>query len=154
MLVIPMADPARPETTQADVDRARTALWREDWASQALGMVLREVSAGRARVEMTVRRDMLNGFGLCHGGILTTLGDTAMAFASNSHNERAVATNLAMEFLAPGREGDVLVAEAREISRTRRTGLYDATITNPAGQVIALLRGRVQRVPGSPVAEG
>ena len=149
-----MADPARPETTQADVDRARAALWREDWASQALGMVLREVSAGRARVEMTVRRDMLNGFGLCHGGILTTLGDTAMAFASNSHNERAVATNLAMEFLAPGREGDVLVAEAREISRTRRTGLYDATITNPAGQVIALLRGRVQRVPGSPVAEG
>lgn len=148
-----MADPARPETTQADVDRACAALWREDWASQALGMVLREVSPGRARVEMTVRRDMLNGFGLCHGGMLTTLGDTAMAFASNSHNERAVATNLAMEFLAPGREGDVLVAEAREISRTRRTGLYDVSITNPAGQVIALLRGRVQRVPGSPVAE-
>ena len=149
-----MAETHVPETSQLVVDRAREALWREDWASQALGMSLLEVRAGRARVSMTVRRDMLNGFGLCHGGILTTFGDTAMAFASNSHNERAVATNLAVEFLAPGREGDALIAEAHEVSRTRRTGLYDTTITNQTGTVIALLRGRVQRVPGASVAGG
>lgn len=146
-----MADTRVPETPQSEVDRARAALWREDWASQALGMSLLEVTSGRARLSMTVRRDMLNGFALCHGGILTTFGDTAMAFASNSHNERAVATNLAIEFLASGREGDTLIAEACEVSRTRRTGLYDTTITNQAGTVIALLRGRVQRVPGTPV---
>ena len=140
-----------PETSQTTVDRTREILWRDDYASQALGIRLVEVRAGYCRAEMQVRRDMLNGFGIIHGGMLTTFADTAMAFASNSHGEMAVATSLGMDFIASAREGETLTTEVREISRTRRTGLYDATITAADGRLVAVMRGRVQRLAGKPV---
>lgn len=141
------------ETSQATADRAREALWRHDHASQALGIRLIEVGPGYCRAEMVVRQDMLNGFAIIHGGLLTTFADTAMAFASNSHGEMAVATSLGMDFVASAREGETLTTEAREISRTRRTGLYDATITAGDGRLIAVMRGRVQRLVGKPVGD-
>lgn len=145
---------ARMDSTsaQALAERTREALWRDDFASQAMGMTFLDLRPGYAKLAMTVRRDMLNGFGMCHGGMLTTFADTALAFASNSHNEIAVAVNLSIDFPAPARLDDQLTAEAREVTRTKRTGVYDVTITNQRGAVIALLRGRVQRMPGKPVA--
>jgi acyl-CoA thioesterase len=136
---------------QALAERARDALWRDDFASQALGMSFMEIGPGRAMLQMTVRRDMLNGFGICHGGILMTLGDTAMAFASNSYNDAAVATNIGADFVKSGQLDDVLIATAVERGRTKRTGLYDVTITNQHGDVLALFRGRVHRTPGKSV---
>ena len=138
---------------QQIAERTREVLWRDDFASQALGMEFLELRPGYAKLAIVVRRDMLNGFGLCHGGLLTTFGDTAMAFASNSHNEMAVATHLAIDFVAPARLDDRLIAEAREVARTKRTGLYDMTVTNQQGSLVAMLRGRVHRIPGKAVAQ-
>ena len=138
---------------QQIAERTREVLWRDDFASQALGMEFLELRPGYAKLAIVVRRDMLNGFGLCHGGLLTTFGDTAMAFASNSHNEMAVATHIAIDFVAPARLDDRLIAEAREVARTKRTGVYDMTITNQQGSLVAMLRGRVQRIPGKAVAQ-
>ncbi|MSR13320.1 MAG: hydroxyphenylacetyl-CoA thioesterase PaaI [Gammaproteobacteria bacterium] len=134
-------------------ERAREALWREDFASQALGMVVSEIAPGQATLTMTVRRDMLNGFGICHGGLLMTFADTAMAFASNSYNEAAVAINLSADFLASSYLGDCLTAKACERARTKRTGLYDVTVTNQRGETLTLLRGRVHRTPGKFLSE-
>ena len=138
---------------QQIAERTREVLWRDDFASQALGMEFLELRPGYAKLAIVVRRDMLNGFGLCHGGLLTTFGDTAMAFASNSHNEMALATHLAIDFVAPARLHDRLIAEACEVARTKRTGVYDMTVTNQHGSLVAMLRGRVQRIPGKAVAQ-
>ncbi|MGD9603314.1 MAG: hydroxyphenylacetyl-CoA thioesterase PaaI [Gammaproteobacteria bacterium] len=141
------SDTPPSEAAQALAERTHDALWRDDFASQCLGMEKLAVGPGHARFAMTVRREMLNGFGICHGGYLTTFGDTAMAFASNSHDVMAVATNLAVDFIASAREGDRLVAEAQERARTRRTAVYDVTVTTAEGSLIAIMRGRVQRIP-------
>lgn len=146
-----MPQEAVEEHGQETAERVTATLWRNDYASQALGIRLIEVRAGYCRAEMQVRRDMLNGFGIIHGGMLTTFADTAMAFASNSHGEMAVATSLGIDFVASAREGETLSTEVRELSRTRRTGLYDATITAADGRLIATMRGRVQRLAGKPV---
>ncbi len=139
---------------QRVAERTREALWRDDFASQSLGITFLELRPGYAKLAMTVRREMLNGFGICHGGMLTTLCDTALAFASNSHNEKAVAVSLAIDFVTSARLADQLSAEAREVTRTRRTGVYDVTVTNSQGTLVAVMRGRVQRMPDQPVVEG
>ena len=96
---------------------------------------------------MTVDRRHLNGHGLCHGGYLFLLADTALAFASNSHGPAAVAAGADIVFLRPGALGDELVADARERSRAGRSGVYDVTVS--AGEVpVAEFRGRTRVVPG------
>ncbi len=145
--------PLSTDPAQQLAERTFEALWRDDHASQALGITQLEIAPGFARFAMTVRRDMLNGFGFCHGGLLTTLADTALAFASNSHNDRAVATSLGIDFVRSALFNDQLTAEAREVSRTRRTGVYDVALTNQDGALIAVMRGRVQRMPERPVTD-
>jgi acyl-CoA thioesterase len=93
-----------------------------------------------------VRPEMLNGFKICHGGFITTLADSAFAFACNSYNELTLAAGIAVDFVAPAREGDVLTAEAREATLAGRTGVYDVKVTNQRGETIALLRGRSHRL--------
>ena len=102
---------------------------------------------------MTVRADMLNGFDICHGGFITTLADSAFAFACNSHNEQTVASGVAVDFMAPGRPGDELVAEAKEVFVAGRTGVYDVTVTNQDGELIAVMRGKSYRLKGRAVVE-
>jgi len=101
---------------------------------------------------MPVRADMLNGHAICHGGFVFALADSAFAFACNSHNRNTLAAGAAVDFLAPARESDVLTAEAIEVSRTRRTGVYDITVTNQRGERIALFRGRAHEVAGTIVS--
>ena len=95
---------------------------------------------------MTVRDDMLNGHDICHGGFITTLADSAFAFACNSCNELTVAAGFSVDFLAPARGGDVLTADAVEVSRAGRTGVYDIDVTNQRGERVALFRGRSARL--------
>ena len=117
-------------------------LMRDDYASQALGIEIINAEPGDVTLRMTVRRDMLNGFGITHGGMIFSLADTAFAFACNETDTGTVAAGADIAFLAPTREGDTLTAHARRVSRTGRSGIYDITVTNEAGDTIALFRGR------------
>jgi acyl-CoA thioesterase len=101
---------------------------------------------------MTVRADMLNGHGVCHGGIVFALADSAFAFACNSHNENTVAAAATIDFLAAAREHDELTAEASELWRTRRNGIYEISVCNQRGERIALFRGRSYRIDGQVVS--
>ena len=95
---------------------------------------------------MTVRDDMLNGFEICHGGFITTLADSAFAFACNSRNEVTVAAGLTVDFLAPGAARRRADRRAVEVARTGRTGVYDIVVTNQRGERVALVRGRSARL--------
>ncbi|MBR0872138.1 hydroxyphenylacetyl-CoA thioesterase PaaI [Bradyrhizobium tropiciagri] len=132
-----------------DVARAcADAMWKEDDASKGLGMELVEIRPGQAVMTMTVQPHMVNGQRICHGGYIFTLADSAFAFACNSHNERAVAAQGNVTFIRPGKLGDRLVATAREISRSGRSGIYDVHVT--AGDtVIAEFRGHSRVIAGS-----
>ena len=123
-------------------------LFDGDNASQALGMRVLSVTEGRATVQMTVRADMVNGHDVCHGGIVFSLADSAFAFACNSYNESTVAAAAAIDFLAAVRSGDELTAEASELWRTRRNGIYEITVKNQHGERVALFRGRSYRIDG------
>ena len=135
-------------------ERATSALYERDRASQALGMRLTAVRPGWARVTMRVRADMVNGHQICHGGLVFALADSAFAFACNSYNESTVAAAASIDFLSGAREGDELTAEASELWRTRRNGIYEISVCNQRGERIALFRGRSYRIDGQPVSEG
>ena len=128
------------------------ALWAEDRASQGLGLTLDHVGPGEAVLSMRVRDDMTNGHGTCHGGFLFALADSAFAFACNSYDHRAVAQHCSITFLRPGRRGEVLTARAVERVREGRSGLYDVTVTDAEGQVVAEFRGHSRTVPGTVLA--
>ena len=122
--------------------RVGQAMFGNDRASQMMGMRVTHMAPGHSRVTMTVRGDMLNGVGTCHGGLIFTLADSAFAFACNSHNELTVAAGCSIEFLLPGKEGDVLTAEAIEQMRSGRTGVYDIVVRNQRDEAIAVFRGK------------
>jgi acyl-CoA thioesterase len=132
------------------------AMWAADAASAMLGMELVELGPGHARVSMVVRPDMVNGHDLCHGGLIASLADSAFALACNSHGPVTVAAGFTIDLLVPGRLGQTLYAEAREVSRRGRSGLYDVTVRadDPGtGEVVAEFRGRSRSLgradPGS-----
>lgn len=129
--------PIKTET----MERVAQAMMAADQASRHLGIELTSISEGRACARMTVREDMLNGFGICHGGITFTLADTAFACACNSRNRKTVALACTINFIAATRAGDVLTAEAVEVSLAGRTGVYDITVTDQTGKVVAEFRG-------------
>jgi acyl-CoA thioesterase len=135
---------------------AARAMWAADAASAMLGMELVELGPGHARVSMVVRPDMVNGHDLCHGGLIASLADSAFALACNSHGPVTVAAGFTIDLLVPGRLGQTLYAEAREVSRRGRSGLYDVTVRadDPrTGEVVAEFRGRSRSLgrvdPGS-----
>src|SRR6201991_4456584 len=129
------------------------AMWKEDDASSGLGMTIVEIKAGLAVMAMTVQPHMVNGQRIAHGGFIFLLADSTFAFACNSHNERAVAAQCNISFIKPGKLGDRLVATAREISRSGRSGIYDIRVTVDE-VVIAEFRGHSRTVGGTwlPVA--
>ncbi len=122
-----------------------------DRASAALGIALVEVGLGSATTRLIVRPDMLNAFDICHGGVVTTLADTAFAVACNSYDQLAVASSIGVDFIQPARAGDCLTATATERAATGRTGLYDVTVTNQEGVAVAVFRGRSARISGRKV---
>jgi acyl-CoA thioesterase len=135
-------------TPQQVAEAVRDAMFANDRASKAMGMRIESVGPGRATLSMTVRDDMLNGFDICHGGLITTLADSAFAFACNSYNEVTVASGFNVDIIAPGRGGDVLTAVAQEVSQSGRTGVYDIDVHNQRGDKVAVFRGRSYRLKG------
>ena len=125
------------------------AMWREDEASRGLGMKLEEAAPGHARLSMRVGKSMANGQKTCHGGFIFALADSAFAFACNAHNERAVAASCSIDYLAPAFVDEVLTAEAREVERRGRRGIYDVRVTNQKGETVALFRGQSATVKGT-----
>ncbi|HEY0419403.1 MAG TPA: hydroxyphenylacetyl-CoA thioesterase PaaI, partial [Acetobacteraceae bacterium] len=117
------------------------AMWAEDAASQELGMAIEAVGPGTATLSMAVTAAMVNGHGLCHGGFIFTLADSAFAFACNSRNHRAVAAQCAITYLRPARLHDRLTAAAAERSVAGRQGITDVTVSTADGTVIAEFRG-------------
>jgi acyl-CoA thioesterase len=133
---------------QALAELAGKTMYERDPASRALGMTLDAIRPGYARMSMAVRADMLNGHGTCHGGYIFMLADSAFAFACNSHNVNTVGAGCTIDYLAPGREGDVLLAEAIEQALSGKTGVYDIAVSNQEGRTLALFRGKSHRVSG------
>ena len=129
---------------------AAQRMWDDDAASRKLGMELHSAVDGTARVTMTVTEDMVNGHGICHGGFLFLLADSAFACACNSPGPVTVAAGADIVFVASGRQGDVLEAVATERTRFGRSGVYDVTVRRPLDdQVIAEFRGRSRTIQRS-----
>lgn len=141
-------------TPQQVAEASRDAMWRGDRASRSLGLQVTAVGPGSASVTMTVREDMLNGHDICHGGLITTLADSAFAFACNAYNELTVAAGFDVNLLAAARLGDVLTAHAVEVSKGGRSGVYDVAVHNQRGEPVAAFRGRSHTVKGRPLVEG
>lgn len=137
---------------QHDADAAATAraeadaMWAQDRASRGLGMELKRVAPGEAELTMTVRPDMVNGHGICHGGFIFTLADSTFAFACNTHGQPTVAQQCAVTFIHAVRQGDVLTAHAIERSRVGRGGIYDVTVRDHTGKVVAEFRGHSRTI--------
>jgi acyl-CoA thioesterase len=126
------------ERAQACADR----MYSEDKASQALGIEIEIPEPGSAVAKMTVREDMVNGFNICHGGLVFTLADTAFAFACNAYNDLTVAGAASIDFLRPVFLGDKLQAVALEEHRGQRGGVYAVEVVNQNREFVALFRGR------------
>ncbi len=120
-----------------------------DNASAGLGIKLVSVEPGRAVISMRVRDDMLNGHSNCHGGFIFALSDSTFAFACNSRNAVSVASGCTIDFVRPGRVGEVLTAVAEERNLAGRTGVYDVTVSNEDGEDVAYFRGKSYRIKGS-----
>lgn len=141
-------------SAQQIAEAVRDAMWAEDRASRGLGMKVLAVGPGTATLEMTVREDMVNSHGICHGGLVATLADSTFAFACNAYNEATVASGFDINLLAAAHLGDVLTARGHEVAKTRRTGVYDIEVHDQAGRRIAAFRGRSMTFSGKPIVTG
>ena len=129
-------------------------LFANDVAStETMGMELLSVEPGRAQMRMVVRPRHLNGHQICHGGFIFTLADSTFAFACNSHNRNTVAAGCSIEFLKPAHAGDLLTCEGVEQMLQGRHGIYDMTVTNQKGEVVAMFRGKSAQIPGHVFSE-
>ena len=142
----------QPSAAQALAERSAATMWAQDRASQALGIRISDVTPGHATATMRVTAAMVNGHAIGHGGYVFLLADTAFAFACNTYGEATVARAADIAFLAPVHEGDELVAEAQERSRSGRSGIYDVTVRRADGAVVAEFRGH-SRGLGRPLVD-
>jgi acyl-CoA thioesterase len=142
-----------PLSPQQIADEVGRRMFEKDRAAQVNGMQVAAIAPGAASITMTVRAEHLNGFDICHGGLITTLADTAFAYACNAYNELTVASGLSVDFVAPGKLGDVLTAVGTELSRSGRTGVYDVVVSNQHGERVALFRGKSYRLNGRQVVD-
>jgi len=127
---------------QQVAEKASAIMHANDVCAQTLGITVTSVAPGQATVVMVVSSDYANGHGYCQGGIVTTLADTAFAHASNSYNRMTVAQGLSIEFVRSAQVGEQLTAVATEQSRGRLTGVYQVKVSNPPGQLVAIMTGK------------
>ena len=125
------------ELAKAVVDK----MMRDDLFSQWLGISLIDIKEGYSKITMTVRPEMINGFGIVHGGIAFSMADSCFAFACNNRNVLSVALDTSINFTKPVHVGDTLIAEAKELHNGKSTGLYHITITNQKDHIVALFKG-------------
>ena len=137
------------DTAEERARKSANAMWADDQASKGIGMSLGEVGPGSASLTMTVEERHTNGHGICHGGFIFALADSAFAFACNSYNRATVAQHCMISFLEPARLGDTLTATATEVSLKGRSGIYDITVTRGDATVIAEFRGMSRTISGT-----
>lgn len=135
-------------TPQQMAEACAAAMWAEDRASAGLGMKIIRIAPGEADLTMTIGPHMVNGHGICHGGFIFALADSAFAFACNSFNRRAVAQSNTITYLRPARLGDVLTARAVQTANAGRSGITDVTVTDQEGRQIAAFRGLSRVIEG------
>jgi len=140
-------------TRQALAEATARAMYPRDRTANHMGIMVEEIRPGYARASMTVQPFMVNSHDILHGGMCFTLADTAFAYCCNSHDVVTVASGASISFLAPGKLGDRLVAEAVETVKRHRSGVTDVTITNHLGEIIAVFRGTSRSLSGR-VTEG
>ena len=132
-------------TEQQTAERIVGAMLERDEFSRWLGVEITDGAPNAATVRMTVRPEMVNGFGVCHGGIAFSLADSALAFASNTHGRVTVSIENSIRYPAPIAPGDVLTAAAVQESASRRLAFFNVTVTKQGGDVVGLFRGTVYR---------
>ena len=120
-------------------------MYDHDWFSQWLGIEVLEVTPGFCKLKMKIRKEMLNGFGIAHGGITYSLADSPLAFASNSHGRQSVSVETSISHTISLKEDEVIYAISEEKSLTNKIGIYSITVTNEQGQTVALFKGVVYR---------
>lgn len=120
-------------------------LYQHDLASQTLGMRITKIAPGEVALSMRVEKNMVNGLHICHGGLITALADTALAFASNSTNTFSIVAHLSIDFIASAQLNDILTAHAAYQATMHKTSILDVSVHNQDKRLIALLRGRVRR---------
>lgn len=133
---------------QALAEACAAAMRAEDRASAGLGMRISRVAAGEAELTMEVEARMVNGHGVCHGGFIFALADSAFAFACNSFNRRAVAQSNTITYLRPAKLGQLLIARAGRAAEAGRSGIYDVMVTDGEGRAVAAFRGLSRVVEG------
>jgi len=134
-------------------ESAAALMFEQDTASRGMGMQLIKVTPGCAEMSMIVRADMLNGHGICHGGYIFALADSAFAFACNSYNFSTVSSGARIEHLRPTELGEELTATAVETALSGRSGVYDVQVTTQQGDIVALFRGNSRRIKGTVLPE-
>lgn len=138
--------PESLSTPESMASKVVQSMMANDPFSQWLGIEVLEVKEGYCKLRMTVRKEMLNGFATLHGGVSFSLADSALAFAGNSRGTLSVALTCTVTYPSAGREGDVLIAETKEVVHTSKTGTYDIEVrNNSTGELVALFRGTVYR---------
>ena len=125
-------------------------MMQNDLFSQWLGIEVLEIKEGYSKIKMVVRKEMVNGLGITHGGIAFALADSAFAFACNNRNNFSVALDTAINFIKPVHEGEELIADAKEIHNGKSTGLYHISITNQRDHIVAFFKGTCFRT-GKPL---
>lgn len=130
-----------PNEKDSLAKRVVERMMRDDLFSQWLGITVVETREGYAKLQLTLRQEMVNGFGVTHGGIVFSLADSAFAFACNSRNNLSMALDTSISFTKATRPGEVLTAEAKELHNGRSTGLYLIAVTNQQNEQVALFKG-------------
>ncbi len=149
-----MNDSVSETDPQALAEAVGRVMYAQDGAVRELGIELESVGPGRARMGMWVTASMTNGHGTCHGGVIFTLADACFAYACNSYNVVAVAAGCDITFPTAARPGDRLTAVAEEKHLKGRNGVYDVTVTNQRGEVVAMFRGHARRLRDSVIPTG
>lgn len=126
-------------------DAITARLLEKDFFSQWLGLQIDACGTGYCKLHFLVNQQMLNGFGVIHGGVLFSAADSAFAFACNSHGTLTLALDVSISFTRPARLGDILFVEARELFLGNKTGLYEVRTTNAAGELVTLFKGTAYR---------
>ena len=126
-------------------ERVVSRMFDQDWFSQWLGIERKEIGVGRCVLSMVIRKEMLNGFAIAHGGIAYALADSALAFASNAHGRKAVSVETSISHTVALKEGEVITATAEEVSLSDKIGIYHVTVINQEGKTVALFKGTVYR---------
>ena len=135
-------------TPKERAEKAAAIMWENDRASPWIGMRLDTIDEGCSKMSLVVQDHHVNGHDICHGGIIFTLADSAFAFACNSRNQNTVAQHNSITYISPGKLGDTLTADAKEVSLSGRNGIYDVTVTNQNNDVIAEFRGCSRAIRG------